>query len=127
MAKTRDDQPSTAEPTTAMKASAWPLSGDVSQSILPWTWMTHATGQWGLVNINLGRTPDPERERRVLDQAGSYGHQLGRLSEALQAVIDALLKNADGTLDRAKLTDDQIAALVRFEELMTAVEKAKNP
>ena len=127
MAKTRDAQPGTGEPTTAMKASAWPLSGDVSQSILPWTWMTSAAGQWGLVNINLGRTPDPERERRVLERAGSYGHQLGRLSEALQAVIDALLKTPDGTLDRAKLTDDQIAALVRFQELMTAVEKAKNP
>jgi hypothetical protein len=122
MAETKDGQP-----VTAMKASAWPLSGDVRQSILPWTWMTSAAGQWGLVNINLGRTPDPERERRVLEQAGSYGHQLGRLSEALQAVIDALLKTPDGTLDRAKLTDDQIAALVRFEELMTAVEKAKNP
>lgn len=109
----------------AMTASAWPLSGDVSQSILPWTWMTHATGQWGLVNINLGRTPDPDRERRVLEQAGSYGHQLGRLSETLQAVIDALLKNPDGTLDRAKLSDEQIAALVRFEELRAAVEKAK--
>jgi hypothetical protein len=120
MAQTKDG-----DPVKAMKANAWPLSGDVSQSILPWTWMTHATGQWGLVNINLGRTPDPERERRVLEKAGSYGHQLGRLSEALQAVIDALLKTPDGTLDRAKLTDDQIAALVRFEELMTAVEKAK--
>ena len=115
------------ESTKAMKASAWPLSGDVNQSILPWTWMTHATGQWGLVNINLGRTPDPEGERRILEQAGSYGHQLGRLSEAQQAVIDVLLKDADGALDRAKLTDQQIAALVRFEELMTAVAKAKNP
>jgi hypothetical protein len=108
-----------------MQASAWPLSGDVSRSFLPWTWRTSAAGQWRLVNINLGRTPDPERERRVLEKAGSYGLQLGRLSEALQAVIDAMPKTPDGTLDRAKLTDDQIAALVRFEELMTAVEKAK--
>ena len=115
------------KPATAMTTTAWPLSGDVSQSILPWTWMTHATGQWGLVNINLGRTPDPEGERRVLDQAGSYGHQLGRLSEALQAAIDALLKDADGGLDRSKLTDQQISAPVRFEELVTAVEKAKAP
>lgn len=113
------------ESTKAMTTTAWPLSGDVSQSILPWTWMTHATGQWGLVNINLGRTPDPEGERRILEQAGSYGHQLGRLSEALQAVIDATLRDADGGLDRSKLTDQQIAALVRFEELMVAVEKAK--
>lgn len=109
----------------AMTARAGPLSGDVSQSILPWTWMTHATGQWGLVNINLGRTPDPERERRVLERAGSYGHQLGRLSEALQAVIDATLKDADGQLDRAKLTDQQITALTNFEALVQAVEKAK--
>jgi hypothetical protein len=112
-------------PIRAMQATAWPLSGDVTQSILPSSWWSHGFGQWGVVNINLGRTPDPARERRILETAGSYGHQLGRLSEALQAVIDALLKDADGNLDRAKLTDEQIAALVRFEDLMAAVEKAK--
>jgi hypothetical protein len=87
--------------------------------------MPHATGGWAPVDVNLGRTPAPERDRRVLEHAGSYGPQPGRLSEAPQAVIDARLKAPDGTLDRSKLTDDQIAALVRFEELMTAVEKAK--
>ena len=111
--------------TRAMRADYWPLSGDVVQDILPWTWWLRFAGQLGLVNINLGRTPDPDAERRILDEVGSYGRQLGYISEALQAVIEATLTKEGGELDRAKLSDKQIAALVQLKELVDQVDEIK--
>ena len=108
-----------------MSANFWPLSGDVEQDILPWTWWLRFVSQWGLVNINLGRTAAPDVERQILERVGSYGRQLGRVSEALQAVIEATLTTEDGKLDRTKLSDDQIAALIGLKELLDAVEDVK--
>jgi hypothetical protein len=37
-----------------------PLSGNVTQSINPWTWFFNPIGsQFGLVNIELGQSSDP--------------------------------------------------------------------
>src|SRR5262249_37193976 len=73
-----------------------PLSGDVMQSINPWSWFIHSMGQLGLININLGRTPAPEIEERILDEVGSYGRQIGRISDALEVLLDRLeLKDLD--------------------------------
>lgn len=102
----------------------WPLSGDVTQDILPWTWWLRFMGQFGLININYGRTADPALERRILDEVGSYGRQLGRISEALDAVIDATCEK-DGKLDREKLSDDDIRALLEFRELVEATKRLK--
>ncbi len=45
-----------------------PLSGDVNQAINPWSWtFGSASSQVGMVNINLGRSSDPELEQEVLD------------------------------------------------------------
>ena len=49
-----------------------PLSGDVVQSINPFTaFMTG--GQLGLVNINLGQSSDPAVEADVLSDVATYG------------------------------------------------------
>ena len=56
-----------------------PFSGDVMQTINPWTWI-------GL-NINLGNSGEPEIERLVLDEVGSYGRQLGRIGDALAVLV----------------------------------------
>jgi len=65
-----------------------PLSGDVTQAINPWTWtFGSASSQVGLVNINLGRSSDPDLEQEVLDEVGSYGKQLGRIGDALAVLI----------------------------------------
>jgi hypothetical protein len=41
-----------------------PLSGDVMQTINPWNWFFRSDGgQFGFVNINLGKSADPELER----------------------------------------------------------------
>jgi hypothetical protein len=34
-------------------------SGDVTQAINPWAWMLRSMAQIGLVNISVGRTPNP--------------------------------------------------------------------
>jgi hypothetical protein len=66
-----------------------PLSGDVTQAINPWTWFLNAMGsQIGLVNINLGRTSNPELEQKILAEVGTYGKQLGRMGEALEVLLN---------------------------------------
>ena len=55
-----------------------PLSGDVTQSINPWNWFWRSVGgQFGLININLGKSADPDLESQILEDVGSYGRQLG--------------------------------------------------
>jgi hypothetical protein len=59
------------------------------QAINPWSFYNQGA-QLGLVNINLGQTPHPEIEQKVLDEVGSYGRQLGRIGDALEVLIDRL-------------------------------------
>jgi len=65
-----------------------PLSGNVRQDINPWTWWTRiSNGQLGFININMGKSSDPALEQQILDDVGSYGRQIGQLSDALEAVL----------------------------------------
>lgn len=65
-----------------------PLSGNVSQAINPWTWFTKVVGgQFGFININMGKSSDPDLEQQILEDVGSYGRQLGQLGDALEAVL----------------------------------------
>ena len=65
-----------------------PLSGDVIQAINPWNWFIRSEGgQFGLVNINLGKSGNPAMEQRILDEVGSYGRQLGRMGDALEVLL----------------------------------------
>jgi hypothetical protein len=66
-----------------------PLSGDVMQAINPWNWFFRSEGgQFGIVNINLGKSADPELEQRILDDVGSYGRQLGRIGEVMEVLLN---------------------------------------
>jgi hypothetical protein len=57
-----------------------PLSGDVTQAINPWSWFFRTVGnQLGLININLGKSSDPELEQRIVNEVGTYGKQLGQI------------------------------------------------
>ena len=61
-----------------------PLSGNVTQTINPWTLFFNPVGsQLGLVNINLGNSSNPEIEEQVLSDVASYGKQLGRIEDVL--------------------------------------------
>jgi len=83
-----------------------PLSGDVVQAINPWSWVFRpAGGQFGLVNINLGKSADPDLEQRILDDVGSYGRQLGRLGEALELLLDHVNPERLDARERAVLED----------------------
>ena len=71
-----------------MPAFKLPLSGNVSQSINPWTaWFSVFGSQVGLININLGQSSAPDVERDVLEEVGSYGRQLGKMGDALAVLL----------------------------------------
>ena len=65
-----------------------PLSGDVTQTINPWNWFVNLFGnQFGLINIDLGKSSDPRLEEQILSDVGSYGRQIGQIGDALQVLI----------------------------------------
>ena len=57
------------------------------QAINPWSFYNQGA-QLGLINVNLGQTPRPDIEQKLLDEVGSYGRQLGRIGDALEVLID---------------------------------------
>lgn len=66
-----------------------PLSGNVTQSINPWTWIFNPMGsQVGLINISLGKSSNPDVEQEVLDDVASYGKQLGKIGDVLAVLLD---------------------------------------
>jgi len=75
-----------------------PLSGDVTQTLFPWT---------NALTINLGQSADPAVERDALSVA-SYGRQLGRIGvPAHDRSIEAgrLQREANRRADQPR-TDD---------------------
>ncbi len=59
-----------------MCAFRLPLSGDVTQTMNPWNWFVNLFGnQFGLINIDLGKSSDPQLEEQILSDVGSYGRQ----------------------------------------------------
>ncbi len=65
----------------------FPLSGDVTQAINPWTWWLRKMGQIGFININLAQSSDPGMEQRIVENVAGYGKQLGRIMEVLEALL----------------------------------------
>jgi hypothetical protein len=97
-----------------------PLSGDVNQTINPWTWFIRTVGnQFGLININLGKSADPELEEQILNDVGTYGRQLGQIGDALAV----LLKHVE--LDGLEPAERQAIAAFRFQLDEIARLKAK--
>lgn len=95
-----------------------PLSGDVTQAINPWNWMLNSAGsQFGLININLGKSADPQLEEQILEEVGSYGRQLGRLGD----VLGVLLKH----VKLSNLSDDDKKKIWAFESQLTEIERLK--
>ncbi|MDR3463395.1 MAG: hypothetical protein P4L76_13870 [Beijerinckiaceae bacterium] len=66
-----------------------PLSGDVSQQISPFSnWFSGAFNQYGLVNISIGQSSEPQVEADALTDVASYGKQLGRIGDALIVLLE---------------------------------------
>jgi hypothetical protein len=95
-----------------------PFSGDVTQSILPWTFFSRFLGQIGFININNAKTPDPGLENAIVDEVGSYGRQIGRIADALDVLV--------GTIDRSKLSEKQLLAIMAFREQLGEVRAVKS-
>ena len=109
--------PSSRAPASAQTYRA-PLSGDVSQVINPMSWMMRTVGgQFGLINIDLGQSADPVLERQIIDDVGTYGRQIGQLSDALQAVISHM-KNVEWQGESKK-------AIEAFQLQLAQVERLK--
>ena len=95
-----------------------PLSGDVNQAINPWNWMlSSVASQFGLININVGKSADPQLEKTILEEVGSYGRQLGRIGD----VLDVLLKH----VKLSDLSDDDKKKIWAFESQITEIERLK--
>jgi hypothetical protein len=96
-----------------------PLSGNVTQSINPWTMLFNPIGsQVGLVNIEMGQSSRPEVEQQVLEDVGSYGKQIGRIEEALIVLLDHFNPSRP-------LTDQEQRTIGDLRELVSQVEKIK--
>lgn len=63
-----------------------PLSGDVTQAINPWSWWLNSMHQSGFININTVQSRDPALEKEIVQNVASYGRQLGRISDVLEAL-----------------------------------------
>jgi len=98
-----------------------PLSGDVTQTINPWTWVfSPIGGNFSLFNINLdmGPSSNPEIEAEILRDVASYGKQIGRIEDAVAALIEIV-----GTDD---LSLRQKKAFAAFHALMNDIENVKD-
>jgi hypothetical protein len=97
-------------PTTKPGTLAMPLSGNVDQVIDPWTLMLRMVGnQFGLININLGKSSDPDLEKEILQDVGTYGKQLGQIGDALQVLIDHV------KLDKLTPSEKHAIAALQFQ------------
>lgn len=91
-----------------------PLSGDVVQWINPMTWFMNGNS----VNVYLGESSSPEIEAEILDRVGTYGRQMGRLTDAVAVLLRHLP-------DRATLSDDERTAIGAFEDMAREIAAIK--
>jgi hypothetical protein len=100
-----------------------PLSGDVVQNISPFTaFMSPIGSQFGLVNITLGKSSAPAVEADVLSDVGTYGRQIGQISDALLALIERMPKDYGLDQDPAIVTLKQM-----LNEVAAVKQRHKRP
>ncbi|MGO9048013.1 MAG: hypothetical protein ACLQFW_14180 [Xanthobacteraceae bacterium] len=94
-----------------------PLSGDVIQSINPFTaFMTG--GQLGLININMGQSSEPKVEEEVLSDVATYGKQLGRIGDVLIVLLAHFHP-------RKPLTDKESKAIDALKDMLDKIADVK--
>lgn len=94
-----------------------PLSGDVIQWINPITWFM--SGNQVTANVYLGESTAPEVEAEILDRIGTYGRQLGQISDAMIV----LLKHFPA---RSNLGPQEREAIDAFEKMASAIADIKD-
>lgn len=96
-----------------------PLSGDVVQSISPFTaFMSPIGSQFGLINITLGQSSAPEVEKDVLSDVGTYGKQLGKIGDALLVLVERMSATP-------ALPPEERAAIDAFKEMLHQIAEVK--
>ena len=96
-----------------------PFSGPVSQMFdFMNSWFRSIGGQFGLVNITVGSTANPEAEKRILEGVGTYGRQLGRIGDALRVLVNQ-------SEEKRPLTEEQKKALRAFLVQADQVDEIK--
>ena len=100
-----------------MPAFKLPLSGDVVQSINPFTSFITG-GQFGLININLGQSSEPKVEEEVLSDKASYGKQLGRIGDALIVLLEHFHP-------RKELTEQEKTAIKDLKKMLNEIADVK--
>jgi hypothetical protein len=93
-----------------------PLSGDVVQWINPVTWF--ASGNQITANVYLGESSSPETEAEILDRVGTYGKQLGQITDAMIVLLKHLP-------NKAKLPADERKAIAAFEAMAYEIADIK--
>src|SRR5215471_5036209 len=97
-----------------------PLSGDVVQTINPWTaFMSPIANPLGLINVTVGQSSDPAVEADVLSDVAGYGKQLGRIENALLVLL-AHFRPA------TPLTKEETAAIDDLNEMLQRIADVKN-
>jgi hypothetical protein len=96
-----------------------PLSGNVTQSINPWSWAFNPVGgQFGLVNIELGQSSEPAVEEEILSDVASYEKQIGRIEDALLVLLEHFRPERE-------LTPKEKKAISEFKAIANAVAAVK--
>lgn len=97
-----------------------PLSGNVSEWINPMTWFMSGNS----LNVYVGDFSAPEVETEVLDRIGTYGKQLGQLTDAMVVMLRHMP-------DRSSWPAGEQATIEKFEAMAADVaaikEKHKRP
>ena len=108
----------------------WPFGGDVSQWIrtlwFPWSdFLNSTTGekQVGLINVMVDEmeSGNAERERKIVTGVASYGKQLDRINDALNALIGLMLSQRSVS----ELSKDDRKAFDEFSEMFKQIAEAK--
>jgi len=97
----------------------FPLGGDVSQVINPWTFIMQGN-QFNLLTVNLGYSVDPDLEREIIEGVGSYGRQIGRITDALEVLI-----NHFRLIEQGELKDADKDALLLLLQQAAEVRSVK--
>ena len=96
-----------------------PMSGSLAQVFKYWTsWLPGSSNQLGLLNVSLGQSSDAELERQILEDAASYGKQLGRIEDALAVLVRHL--------DKSKLTEKERGALHDLDRMIEDIADVRD-
>src|ERR1700758_5382844 len=91
-----------------------PLSGDVTQ------WINPITSWWSgnQVSVNLGESGSTETEAEILRRVGSYGRQLGKITDALVVLLRHLP-------DRKNLPPEERKVIDAFDKVANDIADIK--